>query len=410
MIKNLRKKFILAAMCAIFIVLETIIGLMNIVNYEKIKDRADRMILLIDEGDGRLPAPLKSELKKGKVHPGAVGVSPETPYETRFFTVRLDGDGKVLRTDLKNVAAVDSKEARAYAEAVFSRGAARGFEGIYRYRKTDNAEGSLLIFLDCRRELSSARSFALISFGASGLGLAAVFLLVVIFSRMIFRPVAESYEKQKQFITDASHEIKTPLTIIDANTEVLEMECGENQWTRSTRNQVRRLSVLTQQLITLARLDEDAGLRERETFSLSDAVSETAAHFEAPARMQEKQLEFNIEDGILFTGEEKAIRRMVGILLDNAVKYAVPKTRICVSLQKKGAKTILEVVNQAEGLPKGNLDKIFERFYRLDASRNSQKGGSGIGLSVAKAVVLSHKGKISAKSRDGKSLILTVVF
>lgn len=240
-------------------------------------------------------------------------------------------------------------------------------------------------------------------------GLGAVLVLVVIFSRIVFRPVEESIRKQKRFITDASHELKTPLTIIDANTEVMEMESGESQWTKSTRKQIVRLSALVQQLVTLTRLDEDRGLEEKTEFDFSDTVEDVVQPYEAPAQVQGKNLQLTVKPGIIYRGNEKSIRQLLGILMDNAMKYSSENAEISVSLKKKGKKILLEIYNDAEDLPEGRLDILFERFYRLDSSRNSSTGGSGIGLSVAQAIVQAHKGKITAENKTGKGLDIQII-
>ena len=241
------------------------------------------------------------------------------------------------------------------------------------------------------------------------LGLAAVLVLVVIFSRMVFRPVEESIQKQKRFITDASHELKTPLTIIDANTEVLEMESGESQWTKSTRKQIQRLTGLVQQLVTLSRLDEEKGVQDIAEFNLSEAIADSVQPYEALAQTKGKNLVLEIEKNIFYAGDEKSVRQLTGILMDNAVKYSSEKGNIRLILKKKGKKILLEVYNDADELPQGKLDVLFERFYRLDSSRNSGTGGSGIGLSVAKAIVQAHKGKITAENKNGKGLTITIL-
>lgn len=435
MIRALRRKFILVAMLSTFVVLAAIMGTVNVVNYLRMADRADGMTALLAQNDGKFPGSPEMERKKEigeeqikadpemetpnlipqkvKEFPGTMkpeNLSPETPYETRFFFVILDSEGNLVSSNTECIAAVDEDAALEYAAGISSKRKDVGFEGIYRYRIVEEAENLRYIFLDCRKDIESFRNLLIISSSVSVLGLTAVFFLVVFFSRFVFQPVAESLEKQKQFITDASHELKTPLTIIDANTEVMEMEHGESQWTKSTRKQIRRLSVLTQQLVTLARLDEERGNEERTEFSLSDAVADSIRPFEAPVRTQGKRLEQQIEEGISYTGNEKSIRQMMGILLDNAVKYSTECGFIRVNLTRRGKKIHLEVFNEAEGLPEGKLDILFERFYRLDTSRNSDTGGSGIGLSVAKAIVQAHKGKINAYSEDGKSLTITVVF
>lgn len=419
MIRSLRKKFIFVAMLSTFVVLAAIMGTVNVVNYLRMARRADGMTSLLAQNGGKFPGdfldmeePPTPRPKKGKALPENMkpeDFSPETPYETRFFTVTLDKEGDMISLNTESIAAVDEEAAREYASEISSKGHEVGFEGVYRYRIVEEEDSLRCIFLDCRTEITGFRNLLFISISVSVLGLAAVFLLVVFFSRLVFRPVAESMEKQKQFITDASHELKTPLTIIDANTEVMEMENGESQWTKSTRKQIQRLAVLTQQLVTLSRLDEERGNEEKMEFSLSDAAAESIRPFEAPAKTQGKQLEMQIEEGINYIGNEKSIRQMIGILLDNAVKYSSGGGIIRVTLSRRGKKLYLEVFNEAEELPQGKLDILFERFYRLDTSRNSDTGGSGIGLSVAKAIVQAHKGKINAYSKDGKSLTITAI-
>lgn len=410
MIRSLRKKFIIAAMCAIFIVFAVIIGTINTMNYLRLKEHADYMTGLIKEGNGKLPFFNKSDFNKIKKHPKPEKISAETPFETRFFYVIFDTDGNIILSDIKNIAAVNESEARRYAEAVFKDKKQKGFVDIYRFRKSETDEGIKVIFLDCRRELSAAGNLLLISILVFVLGLLAVFVLVLVFSKIVFAPVQESYIRQKQFITDASHEIKTPLTIISANTEVLEMESGRNRWTESIHNQIDRLSTLIGQLLTLARMDEENKINTYGRFLLSQAADETASSFLASAKLANKSIDINIDNDIYMSGDEKQIRQMFNILLDNAVKYSEPDSKIVVSLYKKGSKIIFKTFNQVKDIDKGNNDKIFERFYRRDTSRNSETGGFGIGLSVAKLIVTAHKGKIQAVSKDGRSLSIIVTF
>lgn len=408
MIKGLRKRFILVTMCSTFLVLVIIMGTVNIVNYYRVIKRADDMISLLAENNGNFADPFFGDFGKKPIDLKKGGFSPETPYETRFFSVVLDTEGNVTSSDLNNIAAISKEEAEEYAIKIFENGSQKGFNDAYRYTVVDFGTYTRIIFLDCRQELSTLKSFILTSVSVAVFGLMAVSVLVIIFSKIVFRPVIESYEKQKRFITDASHEIKTPLTIIDANTEVLEMESGENQWTKSTRNQVKRLASLTHQLITLSKLDEGKNVMEKSEFNLSDAILECVQPFEALARTQNKQLEIRIEENICLLGDEKSIRELTEILMDNAIKYSIAEGCIRISLKRKGKKIQLKVFNQTKNIPQGKLDILFERFYRLDTSRNSETGGSGIGLSVARAIVLSHKGKITAYSVDGESLIMEV--
>lgn len=418
MIRDLRKKFILVAMLSTMLVLTVIMGVVNFSNYREMLDRADEMTALLEQNDGKFPEePSRHEQDDTETPPAKPEndekdksrFSVETPFETRYFTVTVDENGEVTDCDLDRIAAVDEETAEEYTQTAQQKNKTTGFQGIYRYRVTETEDGAKYVFLDCRREISNFRTVLVTTISVSLLGLAAVFVLVVIFSRMVFRPVEESIQKQKRFITDASHELKTPLTIIDANTEVMEMESGESQWTKSTRKQIQRLSGLVQQLVTLSRLDEEKGLEEKCEFNLSEAVSECVQPYESLAQTREKNLTLNIEENLIYTGDERSIRQLAGILMDNAVKYSSENGNITLTLKKKGKKIFLEVYNDADDLPQGKLDVLFERFYRLDSSRNSGTGGSGIGLSVAKAIVQAHKGKITAENKNGRGLTITVI-
>lgn len=443
MIRNLRKRFTIVAMGSMFAVLATIMTIFNILNYVRFVDDADNTLRMIAENDGKFPSPpsMQSERKKGEGAPdpelekkqGASepepgkrpedprekrnpqigeqeGMSPEAPYLTRYFSVRMDKTGNVISSDLQNIAAVTEEEAKRYAKVVFASQKTKGFQDIYRYTSVQEDDGIIVIFLDSRQELESFRTNLLTSLVVSAAGLLAVFVLVLIFSGIVFRPVAEGYEKQRQFITDASHEIKTPLTIIDANIEVIEMEHGGDEWTKSVRKQVQRLADFTRQLIALTKLDEEGLWKHKTEFSLTNAIKESIQPFEVFAKTCGKTVETDVQEQITMLGDEKSIRQLISILMDNAVKYSLAESTIYVSLEKKGRKMQFEVYNETYDVPEGNLDILFERFYRLDASRNSETGGSGIGLSVARAIVESHQGKIRAHSDDGKSIRVSVEF
>lgn len=425
MIKNLRQKFTLVAMCSMFIVLATIMASFNLLNYFRFVEDADRTLHMIAENDGRFPAPLfedgepKTKMSKKPELPGEKQglsqndgdrMSPEAPYRTRYFSVEMDETGSVLFFDLLHIAAVSEEGAKQYAQEIFHAGKKKGFCGQYRYMTTQEDNRRVVIFLDRSEEIKTFRTNLLTSMLVSGGGLLAVFVLVLIFSGIVFRPVAESYEKQKRFITDASHEIKTPLTIIDANIEVIEMERGEDEWTKSTRRQVRRLADLTRQMITLAKLEEGEIWKQKSEISLTKVVTESVQSFEAVAKTCGKTVEMGVQEHITMFGNEKSIQQLCSILMDNALEYSPAGSTIQVSLVKKGKRIHMEVYNETEEVPKGNLDMLFERFYRLDVSRNSETGGSGIGLSVAHAIVKAYHGKIRARSDDGKSICVVVEF
>lgn len=404
MIKKLRRKFIAVAMCCIIVVLCAIIGIINTANYISINQQADERLNMIAENGGVFP---KNDFKIDKHIPH--DISPETPFEVRYFTVKLHSDGTIIYINTGRIAAVSTSTAAEYAEQLFDNEQENGFIGDYKYTCVNIADDIMYIFLDCGRELSTFYSFLFASVAVSIAGIVLVFVLVLIFSKIALKPVAESYEKQKRFITDAGHEIKTPLTIIDANTEVLEMINGESEWSESIKNQVKRLNSLTEKLVLLSKMDEEETVFQMSEFSFSEVVANTAQSFVAVAESKGKIFETNIQENINYCGNETLICQLVSILLDNAMKYSDENGRVEISLKLNGKNKTLTVYNTTDSIQTGKLNFLFERFYRTDTSRNSETGGHGIGLSVAKAIVNTHKGKITVFSSDGKSISVTAV-
>jgi signal transduction histidine kinase len=215
--------------------------------------------------------------------------------------------------------------------------------------------------------------------------------------------MAESYEKQKRFITDAGHELKTPLTVINANTDILEMEIGEkNESLEDIRQQIRRLTKLTNDLVLLARMEEAEGKLQKLPLPLSELTAEAVHPFRALAQAQHKHLTCHIAPMVTVSGCAKDVTQLVTILMDNALKYTPEGGSVTVDLEVTGKNARLSLVNTTgETLSQGDLEHLFDRFYRPDASRNSATGGHGIGLSVAKAIVHNHGGKIRATAEPG---------
>ena len=283
-----------------------------------------------------------------------------------------------------------------------------GFWEDYRYVRVAENGGVRFIFLDCGRSLSNFRTTLLASVLVALSGLLAVFLLLLVLSRRIVRPVAESYEKQRRFITDAGHELKTPLTIIGADLDLVEPELEGNEWLQDIRCQVRRLTGLTQDLIFLSRMEEETPPIQPIEFPLSDLTEEMAQSFQGLAKAHGKQLTLSIQPMLSYTGDEKAVRQLLSILLDNALKYTPEGGEITVSLSKEGRTLRLSVSNTIpQPMERETLGRLFDRFYRGDQSRSSQTGSYGLGLSIAKGIVLAHRGKIRAES-SGASLSVIV--
>lgn len=406
MIRTLRTRLVAAAMLSLLVVLTVILGVILLGSYRGIVSDADRILDLLAEGEGTFPT-LPADFNWEEEGPRRR--SPELGYEIRYFSVLLDESGNVATTDLGQIAAVDQETAEAYAQQVRAQGHTRGFLQDYRYLTAQEGDQTRVIFLDYSGYLFTFRSTLFTGLWVSAVGLLAVFLLLLLLSRRIIRPILESYEKQKRFITDAGHELKTPIAIIQADTDVLTLETGEgNEWIDDIQHQVRRLSTLTNDLIYLSRMEEPQRQTAFLTLPFSDLVAETAQSFQAVAKSQGKTFSLRIQPTLTLVGEEKSLGQLVSILLDNALKYSPPGGEITVTLARQGKSLLLTVANTAQTLSKELLENMFDRLYRGDKARSSEQGGYGIGLSIAKAVVQSHKGKISAAAR-GDQLVMTVV-
>lgn len=405
MIQKLRFKFVALAMGLLFLVLTVIIGIVNLLNYRHVVAAADATLDILVSNGGRFPeGPGKGD------KPVDLKFSPELPYESRYFTVLLDASGNVTLIDTGRIKAVTTENAMEYGRNAWQLGHSSGFTGNYRYALKLNQNNGIVVFLDCGRSLASARSFLWTSIGISLAGFFLVFLLLFFLSARIVKPITESYERQTQFITDASHDLKTPITIIDADAAVLEMEIGENEWLSDIQKQTKRLTDLTNELVFLSRMEEEDKLFQMIEFPLSDVILEAAQSYEALAISQEKNFSIQVDPMLSFCGDDKAFRHLVSLLLDNAIKYSGDNGSISLTLKKADHAIRLSVYNTCEPLSPEDLKHLFDRFYRTDKSRNSQTGGHGIGLSVAKAIVSAHGGTISAASADGHSLTILAKF
>lgn len=422
--RRLRRKFILVAMGAVTVVLTFIIAGINIVNYSHVCKMGDARLAYILagkdgidwEGEPKTDLGNSGDVKAGMVADGIrvghfEGMTAESPFDTRYFTVTLV-EGQVVDVNIDRIAAVGAKRASRIALRLYSRGLTSGFSGSYRYTTTVQGDETTYVFVDCSRELSSFHSFLGASVAISCIGWLAVLAIVAVASGAVIRPMVESYSKQKRFITDASHEIKTPLAVIDAANEVQEIESGESEWTQSIHEQVARLTALTERLVFLARMDEGSAGFTMASIDLSEAVDKAAAPFKSVAVSRGKRLSTSIATGVRAHADAAAVAQVVELLLDNATRYASEGSVIELSLRAvsrgkgKGAAELV-VSNAVDELPEGNLDRLFDRFYRADVSRSSKTGGSGVGLSVVRAIAEAHGGTATV-SGHGNQITFTV--
>ncbi len=408
MINKLKRKFLILGTVFMFILMSVLVLIMNLVNYREVVSETDAVIRMLSQPN--MPFFIGQTLYDDDVNSFVPpGMSPEVPYESRFFIVSASSDGDLINSDLSRIICVDEESVMEYISAALKSSSDQGFIGNFRFSKSADENGLRIIFLDCGRKLDQFRSFLRISVIVGLCGCLVVFLAFVFTAGIIVAPIAESYEKQKRFISDAGHEIKTPLTIINANVDLLELD-GEKEELTEIREQTVRLTGLTNDLIMLSKMEEAEHTIQKIDFPLSDLVSETAASFRAPAASRGLNFDTDIAQDVSMNGAPDAIRRLISVLLENAVKYAPENGRVklCMISQKK--QSIISVENDtAERIAENDLAHIFDRFYRADASRNSSTGGHGIGLSIAKAIVEAHGGSISASSKTGNDFCVTAV-
>lgn len=394
MINRLRRQFIMIAMLSVTLVVLLTAVSINVFNYLSTDKSLSGTLQMIEENQGMIPQ--FSGGKPGKPPRGQF--TPETPYSTRYFVLYYSADGTLDRADMRHIAAVTEEDADRFLSVVLSRGEGMGYTGDYKYYVTQAGEGRYLaIFLDCQKELHSIRTFALISLLVAVICVALVYILIWLFSKKAIEPTVKSVEKQKRFITDASHELKTPLTVIATSLKVLEMEVGRQKWIDKAQAQTEHMTRLVNDLVTLARLDEEKPPLRFVRFDISGVVAETAESFRDFAAAKGHPLEIDVAPGLSCRGDEYAIRQLVSVLLDNAVKYADSGGSIRFRLEAAPKGAVLRVSNPCAGLDTTELDKLFDRFYRPDRSRSKQTGGFGVGLSIAQSIVEAHHGSIRAE-------------
>ena len=389
MFKSLRRKFITTAVGSVAVVIAILAIALNFINYYKLEERIDTTLLDASKSQ----ALIKIFAEDGDDLIITKNSSSTTDYNG-FSIAKVDDSGRIIKTYRDDTLIPNQDALQSKVIGALNSGKTSGFIGSYRFLKAETNVGSLILFLNCQRELDSQHSFEknslLISIGV----IASVFVLIVLISKRVIAPIQETYIKQKQFITGASHELKTPLAIISSNADVLEMMNGDSKWTQNIHNQVDRLTSLVNSLVVFSRMEEKDTV-ERTRFDLTNALESRIEDFNELANFQKKNIVTDIDPDLYYFGEEASIVQLMDILLENAIKYAPEDSGISVSLKKNRKYAILKVSNKAT-VQKGDLSKVFERFYRLDESRNSAIKGYGIGLSMAQLIVEKHKETIRA--------------
>lgn len=457
MVKKLRHRFIAVTILSVFSTIALLTIIINGISYRNVVDRSDWALSVLAANHGTFPESLLIKERHDSVEVSGSGdvqekstiivrkkrrfskLNPKDdtndrsyifriqldnkarasaqPFETRYFSVLTNSAGTIREVDSSQLLAVNEdalESIQKKAERKLSKDGKCAFIEDFRCTRVTEKSGTRYIYLDCSRSLDNFRAFRNVSILVCLIGVTIISALIIFFSGKILRPVAESYEKQQRFITDAGHEIRTPLTIINADISVLEMEeegDEPNEWLEDIRQQTRRLSNLTEELVYLTRMEEVQKTSvNMKRLNFSKIVGDVAHSFESRALVSEKKYDCDVTDNLFLRGDESALRKLVSILLDNAFKYSSDSGDIRLRFYRQGKNIFLTVSNSVDEIPKESIPHLFDRFYRADSSRNSETGGHGIGLSIAQAVVRAHGGKIAAYTPDGKALRITATF
>lgn len=402
MLKKMRCRMVSLAIVSFFIVIMLVAVMVNVINYYVVTERADKTLHYIARFEKASPAAPRR------------GTFMELPnrednYMTRFFSVRLKDDGEIAGISTDYIAEIDDAKAAEYAQEVLRRSNATGYIDSYRYAVSEVSEYKIISFLNVAKEQNSMKSLLLLSIAVAMGSLALVSLIIILLSGKAIRPFAANIENQKQFITNAGHELKTPLTSISTSIDVIALEHGEDEWVANVKNQVVRMTRLVSELVMLSRLDEDTPFPDMESFSLSEVAGELVAACGQQAKALTKEFRADIQDDLYITGDKSAFQKMISALLDNAIKYSDAEGKIFFKAYKKKGKTIIETFNTCAFSELPDVNRLFDRFYRPDSARSEDTGGTGIGLSIAKAVAEKHGGTISAECPDEHSILFRVI-
>ena len=407
MFKKLQRKFIWGSALVLLLVIMMVTGIVYWITTEVINRQTDVLLNMIIDNGGDLPERFEFDPSQERF----LALKDESVYETRFLTA-VKGDSGVNITVTR--IAMPKNEMNSIINRAFEENYNNGridIEGkrIFRFVKKSSEDGSVtLVLLDSTSRYAMQR---LTMTYMSGIWLLVLILYVIVilaFSKKLIRPFVENDERQKRFITNASHELKTPLAVISANTDMTEVLSGKTEWTDSTHRQITRLNTLIEDLVVLTRADEikEADMTD---VDISAIVSETAESFRSVAESSGKKIATQITTDLSIKCDKRSIQHVVSVLIDNAVKYCDDNGDILVSLEKKSYRkgVRISVSNTYAQRKNADTEKFFERFYRKDESHNSEKAGFGIGLSMAKEIVERMKGKMKV-SYSGNTISFTV--
>ena len=418
MIRQLQNRFIRIAAISLTVAMVLVVGIVNIANWISVRNELASTLNLLAENEAEREE--RSETKTGENRTVQSRPEQAVPFpgpsrhfrnmmaESNWFFALVSENGEIERTMLARVEELDEKTAGDLVQKIIGEGRAEGFvqDWLFRVLNWRNGKKEVLV-LNCETRLATVRKLVLISAIACAGGILLATLLVTLASRKAIGPVVRNMEQQKQFITNASHELKTPLTVIATNMELLQMETEDNPWVRSTMKQTGTLRKLVDELVYLSRMEEEHPTLEMSSFDAGALLEETAEPFVSMAEYNGREMQVTAEKNLMMTGDRASVQRLMSTLCDNAVKYASDGP-ICAEIRSEGKNMLLQVSNPVEEpMTREQCEQLFNRFYRADPARTKgKKGGFGIGLAIASAIAEKHGGRITA-AMDGNRLVFT---
>ena len=422
MITRLRRRILLLIIGVLIVVSTGIVASINLINWYHIDRQAKDALETLAENNGmRPPGGFRLE-DKGSFEDeksrepfrdvGRGGQPPEMADALvslgNYYVITLNKDGNVEDWTSERRDLYDSAQIEALAEKVVASGHTTGRVGSQFYIVTKQSGKRSVIVLDERLELQNARHILRITALIAGMACLLLCIAAYFLTGVMVRPVQEAFDRQRQFVWDASHELKTPLAVIGANADVLQGEIGDNEYLGYIQSEVKRTNGLVQDLLTLARLDRGTRTAELAPVDLGKAVLSVALPFESTAFEEGKELILDVPEGVWCRGDEAMICQLTVILLGNALKYADDHGTIKVEVTPGRKMAQLKVSNTGEGIKPEDRERIFDRFYRVDSSHNREKEGYGLGLAIAGNIVQLHHGTIQVTGEPGKETVFTV--
>lgn len=403
MFRKLRVRFILIASVAVTGILFFLVGALNSVRFLQTTGEIQAVLNILSDNQGEFPSVQATAQALDNDR-----ISIDTIYQYRYFSAVFNEDGTVYSSNLNNISNLSQEQALKSAKSVVKQHRKNGIFTIggqyYSYQVTRDAKTKryLAVVLDSTKYLEDRNDFLWVSIRSALYSVIFFIVVISVVSSWAIRPYVRNYEKQKRFITNAGHELKTPLAIISANTELQELMTGENEWTESTKDQVNRLSNLINQMVSLARLEEQPDMALVDV-DFSSLVQKVAQDFKSVAEKAGKDYQIRVQDDIHVKASQDELYELISILIDNACKYCDEDGQIFVTLTKAKRRKRARLIVSNSYADGKNVDysRFFDRFYREDESHNHKQAGYGIGLSMAESLVNLFKGKIAVSYKKG---------